>query len=88
MLPQQGNVMITSGITHTLAVLVSILTAGSFYEQASRHFPELDGVITQWVLPVLGKLDIPMPVHTAGLLITAMMVGFVVGMAFRPLRRA
>ncbi len=80
--------MIASGITHSFSVLVSVLTAGNFYEWACRHFPELEGVIAQRISPVLERLNVPMPVHTVGLFITAMTVAFIVGVVFRPSRRA
>lgn len=79
--------MISEGVSHALAVLVSILTANGFYEIARSRFPGMDGAITYWVSPVLERLNLSMPVHTAGLLVMAMAIGFVVGMLFRLLRQ-
>lgn len=80
--------MISHGASHALAVLVSILTASLLYEMVLLRFPGMEDAITHWVLPVLERLSLPLFLHTAGLLVSAMTIGFVLGMAFHCLRRA
>jgi len=80
--------MITHGTSHALAVLASNLAANLVYEMALRQFPDMENPIAQSVVPVLNGLNLPLSAHTVGLLGSAMIVGFVLGMAFRFLRRA